>query len=207
MYKSKTCIACFAKEESLEHLAECCIYQKIWEKIEGIILEELDLRLNKKWNLTNTSQRLKAILLGTNTKDKLDKRKLLIRGLTSISLIAEVKEVMESGSKASKVICWFIEIFWSNFFEKLWKFHCEMMIEREKRNGITCSLKKKRLKQKRKISSDHNYANKENQDLQEIINKEKKKDKVFRLQKSAESKVSNWIKTGTKDSWFSFKNN
>ena len=48
MYKSKTCIACFVKEESLEHLAECCIYQKIWEKIEGIILEELDLRLNKK---------------------------------------------------------------------------------------------------------------------------------------------------------------
>ena len=105
MYKSKTCIACFTKEELLEHLAECCIYQKIWEKIEGIILEELDLRLNKKWNLTNTSQRLKAILLGMNTKDKLDKKKLLIRGLTSIGLIAEVKEVIESGSKANKVIC------------------------------------------------------------------------------------------------------
>ena len=53
----------------------------------------------------NTSQRLKAILLGTNTKDKLDKRKLLIHSLTSIGLIAEVKEVIESGSKANKVIC------------------------------------------------------------------------------------------------------
>src|SRR5437868_12660715 len=87
-------------------------------KIEGIILEELDLRLNKKWNLMNTSQRLKAILLETNSKDKLDKRKLLIRGLTSIGLIAEVKEVMKSGSKASKVICWFINIFGQIFLGK-----------------------------------------------------------------------------------------
>ena len=67
--------------------------------------------------------------------------------------------------------------------------------------------KEKKVKIKWKSSSDHNYANKENQDPQKIIKEEKKKNKVFRLQKSAESKISNWIKTGTKDSWFSFKNN
>jgi hypothetical protein len=118
-YKSKTCVVCYAKEETLEHLAECCLYQRIWEKIEEIILEELDLRINKKWNLTNTKQSLKPALLGLNVEDKLAKRKLLIRGLTNNSLIAKVKEVLGSGSKANKAICWFTEIFWSNFFEKL----------------------------------------------------------------------------------------
>src|SRR6266487_5942904 len=29
LYKSKTCVACFAKEESLEHIAKCQIYQRI----------------------------------------------------------------------------------------------------------------------------------------------------------------------------------
>jgi len=29
LYKSKTCIACYAKEESLKHLADCQIYLKI----------------------------------------------------------------------------------------------------------------------------------------------------------------------------------
>ena len=53
----------------------------------------------------NTSQRLKLMLLGSNTKDKLDKRKLLIHDLTSISLIAEIKEVIKLGSNANKTIC------------------------------------------------------------------------------------------------------
>ena len=44
-YKSKICIACYAKEESLEHLADCQIYFKIWEKLEEIVIEELESKI------------------------------------------------------------------------------------------------------------------------------------------------------------------
>jgi len=48
LYKSKTCIACYAKEESLKHLAEYQIYQRIWKKLEAIIIEELAHLLSSK---------------------------------------------------------------------------------------------------------------------------------------------------------------
>ena len=47
-YKSKTCIACYAEIESLEHLAECQIYQRIWNRVEEIIISELELMIFKK---------------------------------------------------------------------------------------------------------------------------------------------------------------
>ena len=48
MYKSKTCIACIAGEESLEHLADCQIYQKIWERIKEFVMEALEAKLYDK---------------------------------------------------------------------------------------------------------------------------------------------------------------
>lgn len=201
-YKSKTCIACFAKDESLEHLAECQIYQKIWEHIEKIIIREIEIKLYNKWKIIITSQKLKEVFLGMRIEDKLNRRKLYIRGLTNNSLISEVKRVIGSGSKTSKVICWFTEVFWSNFFERLWKFRCEVMIEWEKKNGI--DTKKKKTKQKNKNKA---FESKETQNLDEDQNRETKKEKERRIQKVTEAKVNKWVEDGVKESWLSFKNN
>ena len=48
MYKSKTCIVCIAGEESLEYLADCQIYQKIWERIEKFVMKALKAKLYDK---------------------------------------------------------------------------------------------------------------------------------------------------------------
>ena len=104
LYKSKTCVACFAKEESLEHIAECQIYQKIWEKIEGFIIEELSLKLDDKWKVSISEQTLKEIFIGRDIADICSRRKLYIRGLTSNHLITEVKNILRSSSKTSKAI-------------------------------------------------------------------------------------------------------
>jgi ribonuclease HI len=206
IYKSKTCIACIASEESLEHLADCQIYQKIWEKIEEIVMETLEAKLYDKWKVNNINQELRRSFLGTNIEAKLSKRRLHIRGLTSISLLMEIKEILGSGAKAKKTVCWFTELFWSNFFERLWKFRCEVMAEWEKRNGIDLKAKKAKLKKKEKCNSNKNRANKENQYPTKEKFSESSENKENRIQKVADTKISNWIEAGSKDNWLSFKN-
>jgi hypothetical protein len=212
LYQSKTCIACFASEETLEHLAECQIYQRIWKNTESIIMGELEIKLLEKWKLDIPSQKLEEIFLGLNLEDKLRRRKLHIRGLTSKNLMTKAKEVLGSGSKASKAICWFIEIFWSNFFERLWKFRCEVMVEWEKRNKIGLKEKRKKItkknaKLKNRVRRSRGTANKENQIVGEKQSKETVKERDWRNQKVAEERLSNWIEGGMKDSWLSFKSN
>ena len=152
LYKTKTCITCIAKEESLEHIAECQVYQIIWRRIEEFITEELGSKIYDKWDMLVSDQTLKRVFLGQDTTDILNRRRLYIRDLTSNNLISEVKNLLGSNSKASKAICWFTELFWSNFFERLWKFHCEVMAEWEERNNISTRKKKRRLKPKHKKS-------------------------------------------------------
>jgi len=189
LYKSKTCIACYEKEESLEHLAECQIYQRIWKKLEAIIIEELAHLLSSKWKITVRSQILNEIFLGLNTETRLQKRKLHIRRLTDTSLVAESKALLGSTSKANKAIFWFTEIFWSNFFERLWKFRCEVMAEWEKRNEIDSKKKKKKSKHNSKAKVKKKQENKENQAPARKVIKESEQDKEIRIQKEAESKV------------------
>ena len=74
-------------------------------------MEELELKIFDRWKLSTSRQELKATLLGSRLEDKLAKRKLHIRGLTSTSLIAKIKEILGSRTKASKVVCWFTEVF------------------------------------------------------------------------------------------------
>ena len=45
VYKSKTCIACYVSEKTLEHIAEYQMYQRIWERIEDFIMLDLELKL------------------------------------------------------------------------------------------------------------------------------------------------------------------
>src|SRR5207253_2091501 len=143
-------------------LADCQIYLKIWEKLEEIVIDELESKIFDRWKLSTSRQELKATLLGSRLEDKLAKRKLHIRGLTSTSLITEMKEILGSGTKASKAVCWFTKLFWSNFYERLWKFRCEVMIDWEKRNGINLQVKKKKLKRKYKDKQNNRLGNKEN---------------------------------------------
>ena len=69
-----------------------------------------------------------------------------------------MKEILSSSAKANKAISWFIDIFWLNFFQRLWKFQCEVMNEWEKKKGINIQMKKRK---KKKTSKDR-IGNKEN---------------------------------------------
>ena len=73
IYKTKTCIACIAGEESIEHLADCQIYQKIWEKIKKIVIEALEAKLYNKWNIIGINQELKRSFLETSIEARYSK--------------------------------------------------------------------------------------------------------------------------------------
>ncbi len=207
LYQTKTCVACIAKVESLEHLADCQIYQKIWEKVERMIIEELEYKLSSKWEVRISMQSLYNVFLGPSKETQLQRRKLHIRGLTNTSLVSETKDLLGSASKANKAICWFTEIFWSNFFEKIWKFRCEVMTDWEKRNNIDIKKKRKKTNSQKENKAKKNKANKENQDTLREDFKELSGVKERRILEEAEFKVINWIERGTKESWLSLKNN
>jgi hypothetical protein len=48
LYGSKTCIVCYAQEETIEHLAICEIYQRIWKSTEDIIIGKLEIKIFEK---------------------------------------------------------------------------------------------------------------------------------------------------------------
>ena len=95
---------CIVGEESVEHLADYQIYKKIWERIKEIVIEALEAKLFNKWNITGINQELRRLFLGTSTEARHSKRRLYIQGLTSIRLLEEIKEILESRSKARKTV-------------------------------------------------------------------------------------------------------
>ena len=133
LYKGETCVACCTTKETFSHLAEYIVYQRIWTHIEEIILEELGLKILEEQSLSTLSLNLSKVMLRTEPANKLKRRTLHLRGITSKKRIKEMKEILGSSAKANKAISQFIDIFWLNFFQRLWKFQCEVMNEWEKK--------------------------------------------------------------------------
>ena len=69
--------------------------------VEDIILEELGLKILEEWNLSISNQSLSKVLLGTEPAEKLKRRILYLRGVTSKKRIKEMKEILGSSSKAN----------------------------------------------------------------------------------------------------------
>ena len=81
------------------------------------MIEELESKIFNRWKLSTSRQELKATLLGSRLEDKLAKRKLYIRGLTSTSLIAEMKEILGSGTKQVKQFAGSLNFFSQTFMK------------------------------------------------------------------------------------------
>ena len=73
--------------------------------IEEVVIEELGLKILKKWNISIPRVRLKKTFLRSEPSNILKKRKLYIRGLTNKGLTKEAKEILGSIFKANQVIC------------------------------------------------------------------------------------------------------
>jgi hypothetical protein len=125
-----------------------------------------------------------------------------MRGLSNNKQQNEIHSLIGSKKKASKVLISFMEHFWNCFYERLWKFRCEVLIDWEKENNI--STKEKRLKKKRR-KKEKASVDKENSNSTDIA-KETRKEKEIRIQKEATNKVDNWVKFGVKEEWLRFKN-
>src|ERR1044071_568112 len=112
----------------------------------------------------------------------MNNRRLHLRGLTSIKQLTSLSKTTQSRKKASRILISFVKHFWECFFERLWKFRCEIMIKWEKENQISTKDKKKKKRSK-----------KENEDKENIqpSNTEKggTKEKEERLQKEALERV------------------
>ena len=138
---------------------------------------------------------LKEAILGIDLETQLKRRKLHIWGLTIKKQFKEVRKLIHSNSKANRAIVWFIDIFWTNFFERLWKFCYEVISNWEKNKGI--NLRKKRSKKKKLHKAK--TVNKENSIVIETINKETISFKSERILKEANNKIKGWIEGGKKE--------
>ena len=86
------------------------------------------------------------------------------------------------------------------------------MIEWEEKNEISSKVKGKRSKQKKarqRSKKKHvlKSADKENIHPLGMQSEETKKEKEVRIQELAEFKISEWIRSKTKEGWLSLKNN
>src|SRR5205085_3417970 len=197
LYKSRKCIACFREDETFYHLAECEIYQRIWEKLEEEAIQLTSLEVLTKLDLVLSENSLKEVTYGTVLDEKQHNRKMHLRELTSIKQLTSLSKVMQSKKKASRVLGYFIKHFWECFFERLWKFRCEVMVDWEKENNITVKEKKKKPNKRRN-------ENKENIQPSDV-EKEGIKEKEARIQKEASNRVDRWVRTGKKEGWIKFK--
>src|SRR5438132_3067812 len=150
LYKSRKCIACFREDETSHHLAECEIYQKIWKNLEEEAIQLTGLEARTKLDLSLDENSLKEAIYGIKSEEKSYNRKMHLRGFTNIKQLTSLSRVTQSKNKASKVLASFTKYFWKCFYERLWKFRCEVMVEWEKENNITAKEKKKKKKRSKK---------------------------------------------------------
>ena len=197
LYKSRKCIACFREDETFYHLAECEIYQRIWEKLEEEAIQLTSLEVLTKLDLVLSVNSLKEVTYGIGLDEKQHNRKMYLRRLTSIKQLTSLSKVIQSKKKASRVLGYFIKHFWECFFEHLQKFRYEVMVDWEKENNITVKEKKKKQNKKRN-------ENKENIQLCDV-EKEGIKEKEARIQKEVSNRVDRQIKMSKKEGQIKFK--
>jgi hypothetical protein len=150
-------------------------------KYRGGTFNLTDLDTLTKLDLSLNTNALKEAIYGLDSGIRLHNRKLHLRGFTNAKQLANVSRIAGSKKKASKILISFTERFWECFYERLWKFRCEIMVEWEKENGI--SVKEKRKKRKKQQNK-----NKENI-RPEVLEKETKAEKEARVQKEASGGV------------------
>jgi ribonuclease HI len=200
LYKSQLCVACFCAKETFCHIAECEVYQRIWKNLEEEAIQLTRLDILTKVNLSLNEDLIKETIFGKDPEARMYNRKMHLRGFTNINQIVDVSRLVGSKKKASKVLLSFIEQFWKCFYDRLWKFRCEVMVEWEKENGISAKEKRKKKKTRKK----NNTKNKENIEA-ENTEKESKKAKEERIMKLASIRVDNWIYSGEKEEWLRIK--
>ena len=134
-YKSDLYIVCYKEVKTLEHLMSCDIYNIFWKRIEERGYKANgDIEDENKCKMRNTYLKL---ILGSDIRDKYEKRKLVIQGLVP------AKKGIES-MKERRVKCEIFETINGEFFEKIQNFRCEVVAEWEEKNHIEKPKKRKR---------------------------------------------------------------
>jgi len=111
VYKNLRCIACFRKDESLYHIAECEIYQKIWKNLESEAIQLTGLELETKFDITLDNRLFRSAIFGEETESIIQSRRLLLRGLTSYEQYRKITELTNSKRKLNRVLVNFLEQF------------------------------------------------------------------------------------------------
>ena len=111
LYKSQKCIACYRDDESLYHIAECEIYQKIWDNLEKEAIQLTKLEASTKLSLAISETLLREAIYSKDTSTKINYRKILLRGFTNNKQQKEVFKTTRSKNKVNKVLTSFIEHF------------------------------------------------------------------------------------------------
>ena len=117
LYKNQRCIACFRYDETLYHITECEIYQKIWKNLEEEAIQLTGLKVLSQYDISLNTNLLKEAIFRKQLNTNLYNRRLLLRGFTNIKQQKEISKITSSKRKANVILVNFIEYFWNCFYE------------------------------------------------------------------------------------------
>src|SRR5439155_26620917 len=121
----------------------------IWKNLEEEAIQLMELEVLAQHNISLNTNLLKEAIFRKQRNTNLYNRRLLLRGFTNIKQQKEITKITSSKRKANVILVNFIEYFWNCFYEQLWKFRCEVIVEWEKKNKILGKEKKKKQKRKK----------------------------------------------------------
>ncbi|RIB18540.1 hypothetical protein C2G38_2310037 [Gigaspora rosea] len=146
--------------------------------------------------------------VSTEENSAMERRKNLVKGLLSKETLQDFnKNLGLKSSQISKLCARLVNSFWKVFYERIWKFRCEMVNEWEVTQNITIKVKQKRRenqhessKEKWKVRLGKRKLEKKENGYSQEVELSRKKSKVLRV---AFDTVKDIVHNNIKPAWSS----
>ena len=172
LYTTADCQVCQSKvKETQAHLASCKGQTNLWKRIQKVTIATAWKGLKEEEKNRIPPYILYTALFGKTESEEIEMRKALIKGLIPKETQDRLTQLLSKKSKQqfASVIS---RTAWDTFYEQVWRIRCKKIIEQEKKEGITCKMKKRTIK-KRKNAAKKKKANQQEIEERKIKVKEK----------------------------------
>ncbi|CAG8795657.1 19540_t:CDS:2 [Gigaspora margarita] len=137
IYSFDSCIVCnTSTSETHNHLAKCSYYKTMWQNIESTAIDLVWSKFMKEEKYCCPKHLLHKILIGLSKVDIQEKRRLWIKGLTSVGVFDVIKDLLNSSKMTARTIELTIHIMWNGFYDFIWKDRCVKVIDWEEKQNI-----------------------------------------------------------------------
>ncbi|CAG8782490.1 16337_t:CDS:2, partial [Cetraspora pellucida] len=136
--------------ESQDHLAVCSYYKTMWQKLKRTAIDLVWSRFTEEEKFRCPKHSLYKILTGSSETETQEKRRLWIKGLTSVDSFDAIKDLLNSSKTSARSIELAAHLMWND--------RCIKVIDWEEKQNIRKRDKRearnKNLKPKKNTSSN-----------------------------------------------------